>query len=198
VNIIGKRLTLRAIEEGDLALLHQWANDPVTQDGIGELHFPSSMDFHKVWFQNLKNDPLNQRFAIDVPRIGIIGISSLINIDWRNNHAGHGIMIGDPSARGKGLGVDAVMATMRYAFDELHLERLEGSIIEYNKESYKLYCSKVLGWKEEGRRKNYYYRKGRYWDQLITGITRQDYKQLIETTRYWGFDIDKNIKEEMA
>ena len=186
MNIKGKVLILRAIEESDLGLLHKWANDPVTQDAIGVVHFPSSMDYHKMWFQNLKNDQLNQRFAIEAPDFGIIGISSLMNIDWRNNHAWHGVMLGEANIRGKGFGADAVMATMRYAFDELHLERLDGSIIEYNKISYAFYCSKELGWKEEGRRKNYYFRRGRYWDQIITGITRQDYQELIQRTKYWG------------
>jgi RimJ/RimL family protein N-acetyltransferase len=185
MNIKGKKVLLRAIEESDLGHLHKWANDPETQDTIGNVHFPSSMDFHKMWFQNLKNDQLNQRFAIDAPGIGMIGISSIINIDWRNNHAWHGIMLGDTDIRGKGYGVDAVMATMRYAFEELHFERLDGSIIEYNKISYSFYCGKKLAWKEEGRKKNYYFRKGRYWDQIVVGITKQDYEQLIKDTKYW-------------
>lgn len=184
--IQGKILTLRAIEEGDLELLHKWANDPITQDGIGELHFPSSMDFHKTWFQNLKNDRLNQRFVVDVPEIGIVGISSIVNIDWRNRHAWHGLVIGEAAHRGKGHGIDAIMATMRYAFEELNLERLEGSMIEYNKLSISTYCGKRLGWKEEGRRKNYFFRKGRYWDQVLVGITKQDYQEFIKKTDYWN------------
>lgn len=186
MNIKGKVLTLRAIEEHDLEILHKWANDPETQDIIGNVHFPSSMDFHKTWFQSLKNDPLNQRLAIDVPVTGIIGISSIMNIDWRNNHAWHGVMLGDNDIRGKGYGVDAVMATMRYAFEELHFERLDGSIIEYNEASFAFYCGEKLGWKEEGRRRNYYFRKGHYWDQIVVGITRQDYNQLIQDSGYWG------------
>jgi RimJ/RimL family protein N-acetyltransferase len=185
MNIKGRKVILRAIEESDLVSLHKWANDPETQDAIGNVHFPSSMDFHRAWFEKLKDDQLNQRFAVDVPVSGIIGISSIINIDWRNNHAWHGIMLGDADIRGKGYGVDAVMATMRYAFDELHLERLDGSIIEYNTSSYKFYCSQKLGWKEEGRRRNYYFRRGRYWDQIVVGITRQDYAQVIQETGYW-------------
>lgn len=184
MNIIGKKVTLRAIEESDLVLLHKWANDPNTQDVIGVIHFPSSMDFQRRWFENLKNDQLNQRFAIDVPDVGLLGISSLMNIDWRNNHAWHGVMLGDVNIRGKGYGVDAVMATMRYAFDEMHLERLDSAIIEYNTTSHSFYCGK-LGWKEEGRRKNYYFRRRRYWDQTIIGITRQDYEQLVKETGYW-------------
>lgn len=93
-------------------------------------------------------------------------------------------MLGDADIRGKGYGFDAVMAIMKYAFEEIHLERLDGSIIEYNSVSYSFYCNK-LGWKEEGRRRNWYFRKGRYWDQIIVGITKQDYEQLIEKTRYW-------------
>lgn len=100
MNIPGKLLSLRAIEEDDLVLLHKWANDPITQDGIGELHFPSSMAFHRSWFDGLKSDKLNQRFAVDVPDAGVIGISSIVNIDWRNRHAWHGLVLGDASHRG--------------------------------------------------------------------------------------------------
>jgi RimJ/RimL family protein N-acetyltransferase len=77
------------------------------------------------------------------------------------------------------------MATMRYAFDELNLERLDGSMIEYNKLSISTYCGKRLGWSEEGRKRNYFYRKGRFWDQILVGITKTDYLNLIEKTRYW-------------
>lgn len=184
--IMGKHLTLRAIERADLPLLHKWANDPVTQDGIGELHFPSSMDFHEAWFDNLRNDRLNHRFAVETPEGTVIGLSSIVNIDWRNRHAWHGLVIGDSSHRGKGYGVDAVMATMRYAFDELDLERLDGSMIEYNAASIAMYCGPKLGWREEGRKKNYFYRKGRFWEQVIVGVTRADYASVAAATNYWG------------
>lgn len=185
MNIQGRVLTLRAIEEGDLDLLQKWANDPVTQDGIGELHFPSSMDFHRNWFQNLKNDKLNQRLVLEIPSGDIIGISSIMNIDWRNRHAWHGLVIGDSSHRGKGYGIDAVMATMRYAFEEMNLERLDGSMLEYNTHSLATYCSEKLGWKEEGRRRNYYFRKNRFWDQVVVGVTKNDYMDLIKRNKYW-------------
>jgi len=184
MNIKGKSVILRAIEEEDLVTLHRWANDHETQDVMGSIHFPSSLDFHRAWFQNLKNEPLNQRFAIQAPEVGLIGISSIINIDWRNNHAWHGVMLGDAQIRGKGYGADAVMATMRYAFDELHLERLDGSMIEYNEGSVAFYCGK-LGWKEEGRQRSWFFRRGRYWDRIVVGITRTDYASLVERTKYW-------------
>jgi RimJ/RimL family protein N-acetyltransferase len=185
MNIQGNKVILKAIEESDLELLHQWANDPTTQDIIGNIHFPSSINYQKQWLDKLQKDELNQRLAIHTEDDGIIGLSSIMNIDWRNNHAWHGIVLGNKDIRGKGYGIDTVMATMRYAFDEMHMERLDGSIIEYNLVSYSLYCNK-LGWKEEGRKKNYYFRKGKYWDQIIVGITKEDYYNLVAKNNYWN------------
>jgi RimJ/RimL family protein N-acetyltransferase len=94
-------------------------------------------------------------------------------------------VIGDSSYRGKGYGVDAIMATMRYAFEELNLVRLDGSMIEYNTQSIATYCGPKLGWREEGRKKNFFYRKGRFWDQVIVGVTREDYEAVVASTDYW-------------
>lgn len=186
MKIKGKFVTLRAIEESDLELLHKWANDPATQDGIGELHFPSSMDFHKSWYEGLKNDKLNQRYIVDLPEKGAIGISSIMKIDWRNSHAWHGLVLGESSFRSKGYGIDAIMATMHYAFHEMNLQRLDGSMIEYNKLSLSTYCGKRLGWEIVGRRMSYYFRKGQYWDQVLVGISKQGYHDLIANTNYWS------------
>ena len=184
MNIKGKKILLRAIEEEDLQLLHRWANDPDIWYFLGGWHFPSSMDYMKQYFHDLKNDQLNQRFAIEAPDIGFIGITNLVDIDWKNNHAFHGMMLGDKDFRGKGYGIDSIMAIMKYAFEELHFERLDGSMIEYNKISLNIYCNKC-GWREEGRQKNWYFRKNRYWDKVIVGVTSEDYFELIKENKYW-------------
>ncbi|MDY6953919.1 MAG: GNAT family protein [Thermodesulfobacteriota bacterium] len=184
MNILGKKVTLRAIEEEDLPILHRWANDPEIWYLLDGWHFPVSMASTKRWYASLQDDGFNQRFAVDAPDAGLIGTSNLVNIDWKNNHAFHGMMLGDVDIRGKGYGTDAIMAIMRYAFEELHLERLDGSMIEYNEASLYVYCKKC-GWKEEGRLRNWYYRKKRYWDKILVGVTRSDYFELAEKTKYW-------------
>jgi RimJ/RimL family protein N-acetyltransferase len=185
MNIYGKKIILRAIEEQDLPLLHKWANDPEIWNLLSGWHFPSSLEFQKKWFTSLQTDILNQRFAIDAPDIGLIGIANLVQIDWKNNHAFHGMLLGDKDIRGKGYGTDTIMAIMRYAFEELHLERLDGAMIEYNEISLNVYCRKC-GWKEEGRLRRWYFRKNRYWDQILVGITRDDYFTLVVENNYWN------------
>lgn len=184
MSIKGKAVTLRAIEEDDLPTLHAWGNDPDLWALLGGWRFPSSLRQTRLWFDSLPGDQLNQRFAIDYPGVGLVGTANLVDINWKDNNAFHGMMLGDPGMRGKGVGVDVIMAMMRYAFDELHLRRLDGSMIAYNEASLAVYCGKC-GWKEEGRQRDWYYRGGRYWDRVLVGVTSDDYRALVADNRYW-------------
>ncbi len=184
MKIVGKKVLLRAIEESDLEILHQWANDPKIWPLLASWHFPISISDQKKWFENLSPASADQRFAIETPDMGIIGTANLVNINWKDRNAFHGMMLGDKDIRGKGYGTDTIMAVMRYAFDELGLERLDGSMIEYNKISLAVYLKKC-GWVEEGRQRNYYFRKNRFWDKIVVGVTRNDYYGLISKNGYW-------------
>ena len=185
MNILGKIVKLRAIEKEDLPLLHKWANDPEIWKMLGGWHFPSNMNYMESWFNNLGSNPLKQNFAIETVEHGLIGTVNLVDIDWKNNNAFTGLQLGDKDIRGKGYGVDTFMAIQRYAFEELHLERLDGSVIEYNAPGFG-FITKHCGWKEEGRQRNWYFRNNKYWDRIVVGITRQDYFDLIEKNNYWN------------
>lgn len=184
MNIKGRKVLLRAVEREDLEILHKWGNDPDIGKMLGGWHFPGSMDFQEAWFQKLRTDINNQKFVIDTPDLGTIGTANLVNIDWKNGTALHGMLLGDKDMRGKGYGVDVIMTIMRYAFEQLRLHRLDGAIIEYNQPSYRVYVEKC-GWVVEGRRREWFYRDGRHWDDIIVGITKDDYYKLIEDNRYW-------------
>jgi RimJ/RimL family protein N-acetyltransferase len=185
MNIKGKLVLLRAIEKDDLPLMQKWANDSEIQYQLGGWHFPTKQEDQLRWFNSLNVNSLHQRFAIEVEEKGLIGTANLVEIDWKNKHAFHGMLLGDQCVRGKGYGVDTVMAIMRYAFNELGLERLDGSMIEYNTSSLKMYLGKC-GWKEEGRQHNWYFRQGTFWDRILVGVTRSDYYELVEKTMYWN------------
>jgi RimJ/RimL family protein N-acetyltransferase len=185
MNITGNKTILRAIEPNDLPLLHQWANDPEIQVGLGGWHFPSSTEDQRRWYAGLSVTSKDQRFAIDTRDHGLIGTANIVDIDWKNKNAFHGLMLGNKETRGRGYGLDAVMAIMRYSFQELGLNRLDGSMIAYNEASLKLYLGKC-GWKEEGRQRDWYFRKGQFWDRILVGVTASDHEQLLQRTSYWS------------
>lgn len=181
MNIHGEKVILRAIEYNDLPSLLMWSNDPEVQSMLGGWHFPVSRSIQERWWQQLAGDELNQRFAIDSMDHGLIGTANLVAINWKDRNAITGTLIGRQDLRRQGYGTDTVMAIMRYAFEELNLQRLETTIIEYNQPSYELYISRC-GWKEEGRKCNYYWRRNRYWDQVLAAILRDRYYDLGMST----------------
>ncbi len=183
--IKGKLVTLRAVEREDLPFLHKWTNDPEILSMIGGWHFPSSMNDQQKWFETLNLNSLNQRYSIDVPGVGLIGSANLVDINWKDRNASHGMTIGDKTARGKGYAVDTIMAIMRFAFEELGLNRLDTTIIAYNDSSLGVYTKKC-GWTIEGTQKKWYFRKNRYWDRHIVGITRDEYFELVSKNNYWN------------
>ena len=185
--IKGKKVILRGIEHRDLELLNKWSNEPEITYMLGGWHFPSSLADQEIWFNSLAKDDLNKRFAIETPDAGMIGMSNLVHINWKDRNAFHGLMIGEKNARKKGYGEDTVMAISRYAFEELGMHRMDTTIISYNDPSIALYTNKC-GWKTEGVKKEYYFRKNKWWDQLILGITRDEYFHLIEENDYWTVD----------
>ncbi len=186
MSIPGNKIRLRAVEEADLPLLHVWANDEQLWSNLGGWRFPSNFESIERWFAGLGTDPLNQRFVIETKDDArMIGTANLVGIDWKNRNATHGMLLGPVEQRRRGYGVDTVMAVMRYAFDELGLERLDTDIIEYNEASLGLYIGRC-GWTEEGRLRRWHFRQGRQWDKVLVGVTRDDYAALVRANRYWG------------
>lgn len=185
--IKGKKVTLRAIERGDLELLHKWSNDPEINYMLGGWHFPSSMQDQEKWFSSLSLSSNNQKFAIDTPDLGLIGMANLVDINWKDRNAFHGMLLGNKDMRGKGYGIDTVMAINRYAFEELGLMRMNTTIIANNEPSLGVYTKKC-GWVVEGIKKNHYFRKNQWWDEVVVGITKEDYFKLIEENDYWNND----------
>lgn len=184
MNIKGEFVTLRAIENEDLDLMREMLNDPQIESLVVGWAFPVSKTQQEKWYEKSLNDNLNLRFIIETEKDGALGIATLTNIDWKNRRATHGIKLANRENRSKGVGTDTVMAIMKYAFDELQLNRLDGSWFDDNIASKKLY--QKCGWKVEGRIRSCIYKSGKYRDLDIVGILRDEYYELIESNNYWG------------
>lgn len=184
MNIKGDIVTLRAIEKEDLELMREMLNDPEIENLVVGWAFPVSKYQQNLWYENNINDSKNLRFIIETPDDGAIGIVTLTNIDWKNRRAEHGIKLANRNNRAKGIGTDTVMTIMKYAFDELQLNRLDGSWFESNIGSSKLYTK--CGWKIEGKIRKYIYKNGEYRDLTIVGILKEEYDQLVKLNNYWA------------
>lgn len=172
MNITGNNVVLRALEPEDMPYLLDMINDPEMEYMVVGWSFPNSKKQQDDWYSRVVGDQKNFRFAIEFEG-KFVGVSTLIKIDWKNRSADHGIKLHQSAPKGKGIATDAVYATMKYAFEELQLHRLYGSILDYNIPSQKLYAK--CGWREEGRYIQNVFKRNEYHDEIPMAILRDEY-----------------------
>lgn len=183
MNIYGKKVMLRAIEKKDIQLIRGMFNDPFMEKLIIGWSYPLSELAQEKWIETHYADE-DLRLVIEtLDTHEAVGIATLTDIDWKNRKAFHGMKIANRKSRSKGIGTDTVMAVMRYAFDELQLNRLDGSWFADNIPSKNMYTK--CGWKEEGVRRNYIFKGGKYRDLIETGILAEEYYKIIAERNYW-------------
>lgn len=170
----GEAVTLRPIEEGDLDLLRQWANDPELRSQVVDWSPPISADEQRRWFEATRQDPATQRYIIQTDGGERVGMAGLWRIDRQAGSAELGLKIGSRAARSQGLGSDAVRTLTRFAFEQLGLHRLWARILAGNDASLRVFVGKC-GWKEEGRLRDAAFRDGVYHDVVSVGLLRDEF-----------------------
>lgn len=174
--LCGKTIYLRSMEREDMEMYREMINDEGISKMVVGWSFPVSREEQISWFEHNFSGP-NKRFTIclledDRP----VGLVTLSDIDMVNRSAFHGIKLHPSCPKRKGIGTDAVMTLMEYAFNQLNLHRLNGSWLSYNEASRDLYLK--CGWQVEGIQRKAVFRDGEYYDLITSGILKSDYINL--------------------
>jgi RimJ/RimL family protein N-acetyltransferase len=183
--IWGERVGIRRLRPLDArALLRMVARPEVARllfEEMGQL--PSSFELGLlIWSHRLANRP---DFGI-VDRAGrLIGCVRFWRISRINRNAMLTIFIGEPSLWGKGLGSEALRLALRYAFEEMELERVELQVFAFNERAIRSY--EKIGFRREGVRRGALYRDGAYHDIILMGIRRFEFA-LAEASTVGGAD----------
>ena len=81
--------------------------------------------------------------------------------------------------RGRGYGFDAKIVVLRYAFHELRYQKYNIRCLDTNAPMVRQ--AKRLGCHEEGRIRRQIYTDGQYHDELIFGLTHEEFDDLLPT-----------------
>lgn len=176
----GKLVRLRALEPSDAERAYRWINDgDVTRYLMAR--YPYSMEFEKEFLANAakENSFAELRLAIETADGVHIGICGLHRGRPEDRHAELGIMIGEKDYWSNGYGTDAVATLMRFAFEQMNLNKVSLGVFEFNERAQAVY--RKCGFVEEGRAREEYYQDGRYWDIVRMGILRREWEALQET-----------------
>lgn len=191
MNLIGKKVILRAVEESDIELLRNTINDPQIESTVIGWSLPVSKKNQLEWFDNYKNTYNNIRYIIVEKDSGkTIGTIGLFNIDWKNGTVGgSGIRIFYMQDRNKGLAYDSLMTLLKYVFYELRLNRIDYTALSNNNASIGLV--KKVGYKMEGIKRCALYKNGKFNNVVIGGCLKSDYEEKLQETHYWDEDFSE-------
>lgn len=116
-------------------------------------------------------------FAIETLDGRKVGGISLHSPSLKNGTFGFGVNVDRPH-RGNGYASEAVRILLRYCFHERRFQKCNSACIETNDASIALH--RKLGFVEEGRRRRQYYLGGRFCDDMLFGLTREEFDATIE------------------
>ncbi len=101
-----------------------------------------------------------------------VGGLSYHSRDRKNGNFSFGVRV-DAGQRGHGYARDAVRLLLRYGFLERRYHKCNSACVDGNTASIKLHHA--LGFRDEGQRREVLFLNGRYCDELLFGLTRDEF-----------------------
>ncbi len=182
VNFSGSLVALGPVSRDMLPQFLRWINDFGTQHRVGmPMPKPITLEAEAEWYESVSKGSDQHTFAIrELATMNVIGSTALHAIDMRDRSATFGIMIGDPSARGKGFGTEATALMLDYAFTMLGLHSLSLTVYEFNVAGQKAYAR--AGFKECGRLREASWFAGRWWDKIQMDCLAHEFESPVLAT----------------
>lgn len=130
----------------------------------------------REWFEREQNKPEPDYLLFLIRTLEDDKVIGDIGLENSNQHgdAFVGIGIGEPDYWSKGYGTDAMEIILRYAFQELNLQRVSLDVFEYNPRALRSY--QKAGFQIEGRYRQFLNREGCRWDMIFMGITVEEWR----------------------
>jgi RimJ/RimL family protein N-acetyltransferase len=114
-------------------------------------------------------------FTIENQEGEIVGGLSMHSRDQKNGTFSFGIVI-DREQRRRGYAEEAAQILLRYGFRERRYQKCDSGCVHTNEASIEFH--KKLGFVEEGRRRRRFFFNGQYYDDLLFGLTREEFEAL--------------------
>ena len=170
----GERVRLVPTTLEMIANYPDWLCDTEVTRYMGITRVPS-MKMEHEWFDRMAESTTDIIWGVMVgdKHIGSTGIHG---IDWRNQHAVTGNMIGDKTEWGKGYGSEAVRLRTQYAFMETSLQKLQTEVYMGNTGSRR--CLEKSGYRKYGVARRHIFRGGEWHDLWLADVLRDEWLDL--------------------
>ncbi len=166
-------IKLRAFELYDLDTINSVRNDDESFSKTGGNKFYISKEWDRKWIEDKIFNNQNQIYLAVCFKESIIGYLGMINIDFRNRKAEWAGINIHRDYIGKGYGSEAAELMIRFAFEELNLNKLYGYWLVSNMSSLRM--AEKLGFVQEGIIKDFVFKRNEYHTAKLLSLSRSDY-----------------------
>jgi RimJ/RimL family protein N-acetyltransferase len=123
---------LVALDRAHIVRTRSWANNPEIMTLMNRERTVSEPE-HEAWFESISRRDDCAYFAVETGEPPAhVGNVWLWDIDRRHRKAELRIVIGEPSARGNGIGSEAIELLCRHGFERLGLHRIYAYVLAIN------------------------------------------------------------------
>lgn len=169
----GKDVSLRIIEKQDLPILLEWDNNLDFRGQFENLRQETMADLEKL-YDNIKDE---QWFFVekkDGTKVGLI----LHFLSAGETEIGYNIV---PHQRSRGYATQAIQIMVDYLFLAKNIERIQAKVDPENVHSWK--ALEKAEFKREGILRRTFYSRGKWRDDCVYSIIREEWKEPRILTR---------------
>jgi RimJ/RimL family protein N-acetyltransferase len=180
---VGALIRLRAIEPADWETYFAWNHDDEMARRLYAVPFPQSREAVQRWAEHestRKPEGDNFRFVLEAKAGLVVGDITVHSCERRSGTLAYGISVKKEHRR-QGYATEALILVLRYYFEELDYQKVNATVNDFNEPSIRLH--EKLGFTREGQLRRMGYTNGRYFDQLIYGMTGEEFAHLQASYR---------------
>jgi RimJ/RimL family protein N-acetyltransferase len=170
--IRGAHVVLRPVEEADHAEIHRWQNEPEVWFWMDHER-PFSLEDVRESEARAREEGHPFVIEVDGRPIGRIELNAFRT---RDRICSLCVFIGEPSARGKGHGSDAIRTLLGFAFDRWDLARVELWSLAANQRAIRSF--EVCGFVRDALLPARSWKDGAWHDRVIMSVTREAFSQI--------------------
>jgi len=168
----GEKVRLRPTEERDLPRFVEWLADRDVTRWLAAMGEPPTLEDEREWYERRREDAESVMWSIETIDGELAGTVEL-RLTPRAKRAEMGIAIQDKARWSQGLGTDTVRLVLRYAFEDLQLNRVELTTDEENTRAVR--CYEKCGFVREGLLRQHRLIDGRFGNTLVMAVLGEEW-----------------------
>ncbi|GIP37563.1 SPBc2 prophage-derived uncharacterized N-acetyltransferase YokL [Paenibacillus sp. J31TS4] len=174
----GDSIRLRALEPQDADTLYRWGLDDEMSQHFDRIAFPQSRDSVRQLIEKhaARGEHDNFRWMAENREGTPVGSILTFSCDPRSGTFRYGLAV-DREYWGRGYAREMIKLVFAYYFFELNYQKANAIVYSFNKRSIRLH--EKLRFAVEGRQRRMLYANGQYHDQLLFGMTREEFESVF-------------------